>query len=255
MGEADLGAVMKRIWTWLAAPQQAQGLRAIPPFALLLIAAAWFSGWGWWSVLAPFGFAAAVAAVLAPVILLTRGRGPQPARTLLKPLSGSDAAHPGGDGPVEGATLTALLGKPPAPFSDWIVTEAFIAAWGRRVPLRLILQDEAEVWPETIAAINAVQRWGKAERGRVIALLLADEREAGEMTGEPQRLTARTVEDAVLVESLDFVQADRARAGVGLLRLIPPWEDEHGVAVVIRDGQPAELINGLRDDPDEVFWI
>lgn len=235
-------------------PAYSSSRRALAPFALLAIGGGWLAGWGWWSLLLPVAVLAGLFLVGLVVWLATRG-GDKPLATGWTPLDRPDAT-PVPAAPPSRADLELLLDRRPAPFRGWAETRLWLAAWGRAVPLRVICgQDEGPdgVWPETAAAVAAVHGWGRAERQAVRRLLLEDAHASLAEVGEPCPFTLETIEAEARVVALTFDQVSPARAGVGLLELMPSWEPEHGVAIVIRDGRPAEAINGLRADPSEAF--
>jgi hypothetical protein len=235
----------------LMAPEYAGSRAAILPFALLLVGAAWMGGFGWWSLLAPVAFAAVLVAAGALARLAARllDRDVPFARTLT-PLDRPDPAP-------AGANADAVLAEAEAAAPGAAPPRLFLPAYGKSVPLRLDLDQEEGppgLWPETAAAVRAVAAWTEADRTAVRRLLLDDARAVCAEQGEPCAFTLQTIEAEVSPLGLDFVQWTPARAGLGLFRLLPSWEPEHGVAVVLEAGRPVRLINGLKEEPNEVFW-
>ncbi len=240
----------------LRSPAYASSRRAVLPFALLVAGAAWLGGWGWWSLAAPLLVFAGLAAVGAIVWLLAKvlDRSVPVARTWTRLDQTDPSAQP--SPPPDRATLDALLGKGPAPSAGWAESRLYLKAYRRDVPLRVICDQEEGldgVWPETVAAIAAVHGWTKSERAEVRRLLLSDAQRALAEVDEPCPFTLATIEAEAKVVALTFVQTDAAHAGLGLLELSPSWEPEHGVAIVLRDGRPDGIINGLVQDPHDVF--
>lgn len=246
-------ALRSMIRTLLTAPEYAASRRAVLPSIGLVASASWLAGWGWWSLAVPFAVIAGIAAVGGLAWLAARALDPdRPAVELLVPLhrpDGSRPAPPPTLGDLESLTM-------PGPSGRGVQAALYLTAWGVTVPLGIQCEQVSGpegVWPDTARAIASVHGWGAVERAAVRELLLRDARESLTNIGEPCRLTAETVEAEVSVQSLVFSQTLPARAGTGLLYLMPSWEPEHGAAVVIRDGRPVDIINGLTGDPDEVF--
>lgn len=240
MSAAPTGLVQRM----LTDPAYQDSRRAVLPFVALVAGAAWLGGWGWWSLLAPLGILALLVAVGGLAWLVQKAFSGRTAFDRLVRLDRPDGV------PAAPAPSRKALAAAPE-------TRLHLRAWRITVPLIIDIDQEEGpdgVWPETARAVAAVHAWGPAERDEVRRLLLDDARAALAEVGEPCPHTPETIEAEVRVQDLLFRQVSPARAGVGLLNLFPSWEVEHGCAIVIRDGRPAGVINGLKQDPSDV-WL
>lgn len=236
-----------------------EGRLAIAGMGVLFVLLAYSQGWGWWSLLAPLAFVGAIAVpvllIMGVATVLFPWRPPAP-QWRGSPLSQPETPPAVPTPRPTAEDLTFRFRLPPGP-QNYMDVDLYVPCWSKTLSFRLEDEDpdatEARVWPETAALVHAVLDWGPAERARVRELLLADLRATEANTGADYGLELSTVESAVTPHYVDITQYDRSRAGVGLLLLHVAWEDEHGAAIVIRDGRPAELINGLRGDAYDVF--
>jgi hypothetical protein len=139
------------------------------------------------------------------------------------------------------AELDALLPDPRE--SQWLWIDLFVPAYGRTFRIRPDLADRWQgLSPKTVEAINDVVGWTAADRQTIRTLLVDYAQTTREIWGDDpeRRLDAGPdeIEDLVRGGVIHIDETDETRHRMVALELEAPWDADHGLYLVIRDGRP-----------------